>query len=298
MNQLTHCRQFHTVAVVDRTADVQIAASELVTARFSFGGRSPYAPEVVLVNEFRKRDFLQAVVSECVNFGSGVDMNGHTKGKTASSNTVSDALSSLQKVDPHLRTIIQETKLAVVDIDSRDAILQQSITAPILAVHAVKSLDDAIDLVGCRMERPCLAAYHFGSPAAGKYLSQFVDANISLINHIPRELLVGPALPTGHPSVPAERYPLDLFTVPRPAFINSSRTAEQLSKALMNSNNNAVQKLLAEATKPLVESKRHPGGSLGFFEAGFLMNAGLILASTLTVSATGLIWWWRHTRPM
>ncbi|KAF2170594.1 hypothetical protein M409DRAFT_19411 [Zasmidium cellare ATCC 36951] len=298
MNQLTHFEQAHVVAVVDRTADVQTAARELVAARFSFRGSSPYAPDVVLVNEFRKKDFLQAVIGECINLGSGVEMNGQIKGKTPSSNLVNERLSSLEKLDPELRTIIQEAKFAVVDVTSRDPLLQQRMTAPILAVHAVKSLDDAIDLIGSRSEKPSLAAYHFGSPAAGKYLSQFVNANISAINHIPRELLVGPAFPIGQPVDLTDRYPLDLFTVPRPAYINSLKTAEELSKALIGSNNPTAQKLLADATKPLVELKRHPGGSMGFFEVGFLMNAGIILASTLTVSATGLVWWWRYTRPI
>ncbi|KAK4496956.1 hypothetical protein PRZ48_011405 [Zasmidium cellare] len=299
-NQVTHFTQANTVAIVDRTADVQTAARELVAARFSFRGGSPYAPDVVLVNEFRKKDFLQAVVSECVSFGSEVDMDGHGKGKgkTTSSNIVNEHLNSLKKLDPELRTIIQESKLAVVDITSRDAVLQNRIAAPVLAVHAIKSLDDAIDLIGSRSSKPCLAAYHFGSPAAGKYLSQFVEANVSFINHIPRELLIGPAFPVGHLVDPAKRYPLALFTVPRPAYIHSVNTADELSEALTGSHNSTTQKLLAEATKPLVELKRHPGGSMGFFEAGFLMNAGLILASTLTVSATGLVWLWRYTKPI
>lgn len=49
-----------TVAVVDRTADVQAAARAITKARFSFGGTSPYAPDLVLVNEFIKQDFFEA----------------------------------------------------------------------------------------------------------------------------------------------------------------------------------------------------------------------------------------------
>lgn len=298
INQLTHLSESPVISVVDRTADVEIAARELVAARFSFGGRSPYAPDVVLVNEFRKKDFLQAVVSECVKLGSGVEMNGNTKSKTTSSTIVTEQLNVFKKLDPDLRTIIQEPKFAVVDITSREAALQQKLTAPILAVHGIKSLDDAIDLIGSASSRPCLAAHLFGSPAAGKYLSQFIDANASFINHIPREILIGPAFPVGHPVNPAERYPLYLFTIPHPTYINPSSSTEELSRALSSSNNPVAQKLLTDALKPLVEMKRHPGGSLGFFEAGFLMNAGLILVSTLTVSITGGLWLWRHARPV
>ncbi|KKY21022.1 putative aldehyde dehydrogenase [Diplodia seriata] len=54
------------VAVVERNADLGAAAKALVTARFGFGGRSPYAPDVVLVNEFAKEAFLNAVVQESI----------------------------------------------------------------------------------------------------------------------------------------------------------------------------------------------------------------------------------------
>jgi len=46
--------QSRVIAVVDRTADLTKAAAALVTARLGFGGNSPYAPDVVLVNEYVK----------------------------------------------------------------------------------------------------------------------------------------------------------------------------------------------------------------------------------------------------
>ncbi|KAI9667675.1 MAG: hypothetical protein M1821_000492 [Bathelium mastoideum] len=55
-----------TLAIVDRTADVEKAAKAIVAARFTYGGRSPYSPDIVLVNEFKKKDFFEA----CVRFTS------------------------------------------------------------------------------------------------------------------------------------------------------------------------------------------------------------------------------------
>jgi len=49
------------VAVVDRSADLESAASALVRARFSFAGRSPYGPDLVLVNEFVVDEFRSKV---------------------------------------------------------------------------------------------------------------------------------------------------------------------------------------------------------------------------------------------
>ncbi|KAH8197353.1 hypothetical protein TruAng_008483 [Truncatella angustata] len=59
-NQLLSATITRTVAVVDRTADVQAAAKAITNARFSFGGTSPYAPDLVLVNEFVKQEFFEA----------------------------------------------------------------------------------------------------------------------------------------------------------------------------------------------------------------------------------------------
>jgi hypothetical protein len=65
------------VAVVDRSADISKAAKDIVRARFRFSGKSPYAPDLVLVNEFALEQFCQAAVrcltqdlSEWVNSNS------------------------------------------------------------------------------------------------------------------------------------------------------------------------------------------------------------------------------------
>ena len=58
------------VAVVDRTANINDAAEALVTACFSFGGRSPYSPDLVLVNEFIKKSFLMALIQASVSFSA------------------------------------------------------------------------------------------------------------------------------------------------------------------------------------------------------------------------------------
>lgn len=59
-SQLLSSNHARCVAVVDRSADVEAAAEAITTARFSFGGSSPYAPDLVLVNEFVKKRFFEA----------------------------------------------------------------------------------------------------------------------------------------------------------------------------------------------------------------------------------------------
>lgn len=59
-SQLSSSANARCVAVVDRSADIDAAAKAITTARFSFGGSSPYAPDLVLVNEFVKKEFFEA----------------------------------------------------------------------------------------------------------------------------------------------------------------------------------------------------------------------------------------------
>jgi aldehyde dehydrogenase (NAD+) len=61
--------------IVDRTANLEEAAEALLTARFSFNGKSPYAPDVILVNEFVKKDFLNAVIRKSIDFMTGRNGN-------------------------------------------------------------------------------------------------------------------------------------------------------------------------------------------------------------------------------
>jgi hypothetical protein len=263
----SHSRAF---AVVDRTSDINIAARELVAARFAFGGSSPYAPDIVLVNEFVKQDFLQAVVDESRKLSSAARIYGDAKGKPSSASRVSSSLETLKKADSSLQTIIQESNAVVLELPTRRAeLLQVKTEAPILAVHAIKSLDDAIDFISTGDSAPALAAYHFGNPQVGKYLAQFVDARVSFVNHIPRELLVGPAHPASHTVEPSTRYTVDMFTLPRPAFIQPTTTSTELAGIMAAANASTAQKFLEQALSPLKAMKRKPGGGVGMFFLSF-----------------------------
>jgi aldehyde dehydrogenase (NAD+) len=66
------------IAVVDRTGDLNAAADDLVTARFAFGGTSPCAPDLVLVNEFVMKKFMELVLQRFVRYMATA--NGHANG--------------------------------------------------------------------------------------------------------------------------------------------------------------------------------------------------------------------------
>lgn len=56
-----------TVAIVDRTADLTKAAQSIAAARFAFGGNSPYAPDLILVNEFIKSQFIRLLMQAAID---------------------------------------------------------------------------------------------------------------------------------------------------------------------------------------------------------------------------------------
>ncbi|PYH99830.1 hypothetical protein BO71DRAFT_479024 [Aspergillus ellipticus CBS 707.79] len=50
------------IAVVDRTADVQTAAKQILYAHLAFSGRSPHAPDLIVVNEWIKNNFIDTTI--------------------------------------------------------------------------------------------------------------------------------------------------------------------------------------------------------------------------------------------
>ena len=156
------------VALIDRTANVDEAARWLATARFSFAGRSPYAPDLVLVNEHVKRPFLDAVARHTIPFLTRVSPTKE-KGNLATNGGKRpiEILDSLQASRDAAHLVTSGDGASVVDVLSRYlfilsltrhlssltlnqsrsvSVLSSKISEPCLVVHAVRSLDDGIDL--------------------------------------------------------------------------------------------------------------------------------------------------------
>ncbi|KAM5347517.1 hypothetical protein ACJ41O_010522 [Fusarium nematophilum] len=269
--QLSSFPQTRTVAIIDRSADVHAAASQIVGARFGLGGRSPYAPDCVLVNEFVKRAFLHALTDECIKFSErAVRETGEKKqqaGRHSSLNRVRDKLEAFGRSDLELHVVTQDRNFAVVDVLERDLDAIGAKTCdPVIIVHAVRSLDDAIALVELLGDHPCLAAYHFASPHATKYLAHAVNAQATFVNNIPKTLLVGPAFPAFRDFDRTSRYPPSLFTIGRPSYVSSSPSDRLIDPVLLSPSETALQQILAAASVPLKAQKRSQGGQLGFFD--------------------------------
>ncbi|KAH3948976.1 hypothetical protein HBH70_002200 [Parastagonospora nodorum] len=270
-----------TIAVVDRTADLATAAEQLVASRFAFGGTSPYAPDLVLVNEFIKKDFLELALKQSIRYLSGSDdvaANGSTKSSQKPASRVADAFKTLQDSKSwKLRVITQGDNGAVVELANLSS-LPPKVTQPLFCISAITSLEHAISLVDEDLEpsQTLSAAYHFGTPASGKYLSQFINADASFINHVPYRLLLGPATPSfQHIDIEARYTPFH-FTRASPAYISPSSTQTAMEKAVAGKETRkAAADLLAKASQEIKENKRAESIAIGYFEQGIFIGLGV-----------------------
>ena len=199
-----------TIAIVDRFVDYDETAKHLINARCAFGGKSPYAPDLVLVNEFVKKDLLQALVRQTIASGSQVQQNGSAAARSSRNGGLKSFVSDLKGTyHDSLQVVTEGANVAVLNIQERSAaLLQNKVNEAALIVIGVRSLDDAIGYVTKfvqpgnltrkngsltafrhRENKTYLAAYHFALPESAKYLSQFIPAHISCINQIPVSLL-------------------------------------------------------------------------------------------------------------
>ncbi|KAI9825939.1 MAG: hypothetical protein M1819_000458 [Sarea resinae] len=263
------------VAVVDRTADVDAAAKALVAARFSFRGRSPYAPDLVLVNEFAKEAFIYAAVQHCAKILASTNGSSSGDGKEVDSRFDGED----DKKDS-VRVVLQGANGTIIDIRNRGShLLEKKTSTAVLKIHSVSSLDDAIDYTNKSYRKSSivpLASYIFAAPGAAKYLSQYLASSITLVNNIPSQLLVGPAAPAYTTPSLQPRYSRALFEMTRPAIVDGPPQTHHYSEVLarvLNTDDAALSSrnggsttagaLKKEIFKPLSEKKVAPGEAVG-----------------------------------
>ncbi|RAR06076.1 ALDH-like protein [Stemphylium lycopersici] len=279
--------QGKVVAVVDRTADLASAAEQLVTARFAFGGTSPYAPDVVLVNEFINKEFLEHVLKHSLRFlaGAGGISNGSTNAREQKkSSRVAETFQTLSESNSwKVNVITQGDNGAIVELTDLMALPSKS-QQPVFCVSPITSLEHAISLVDEDLDPQAtlLAAYHFGTPSAGKYLSQFIYADVSFANHIPFRLLLGPAAAISQSFDIEKRYTTQHFTRVSPAYIVAPTSQSSMSKVLLSKDSKAATELLGKATQEIKEKKRAESIAIGYFEQGILIGLGFYGIPILT----------------
>ncbi|KAJ5653299.1 aldehyde dehydrogenase PutA [Penicillium lividum] len=267
-----------TVAIVDRTANVAEAATDLVISRFAFNGRSPYSPDIILVNEFCVQAFVDLLVKEAPGYmGRGLQDAKKVLKR-------GDAPSLLEQItsEDSSRIIVSGTGWAVAQVhDRKSYLLRSKIDERLLLVHTVSSLDDAINF--CNSMGTLNATYTFAAPAAAKYVSESIDAGVAWINHVPLDMLVGPVLPCNVAFSQETRYTIDLFQVSRGQILHRSSNTSLAKSVLCSARTSHVQASLRQVLVPLPSLKQRPGHKIGFFEQGFVTGASLILSSLVAI---------------
>ncbi|KAK0741126.1 hypothetical protein B0T18DRAFT_472524 [Schizothecium vesticola] len=297
--ELVSAARTRAVAVVDRTADVEAAARAIVRARFGFAGQSPYAPDLVLVNEYVKKDFFEA----CTRFATGVFAARGGSGEREEEKEVRRVIAEAEGRKEVVSFGSDAFKLVEV-LDRSTPLLKAKITGRYLPIAICSSLVDAV--FSQEFENPLLAGYFFASNDSAKYLSQFLPCHLSAINHIPTQLLVGPAASLAHASDPLYRYNPDMFTEPRPQFVPPTapptatlRAVEEVLELKVKGGGAPanLQKLRTLAAKPL-----RPTGQpetlvgLDYFLSGLLVGTGVVVAGVVTGVVLGRRAWggWRQ----
>lgn len=278
------------ISVVDRTADLSAAAEALVAARFSFGGTSPYAPDLVFVNEFVKTAFVEQVLSHAIRYLAVTSSNGSsnpTQTYQSKGQATNKALSLLTAhKDWDMSIITQGSAGAVVELTNKHTThipLPPKADASILAISPISSLDHVIDLLVNDPEERLSAAYHFAAPTHAKYLSQFIRAEATFINHIPSDLLLGPAAPLFRSIDVGKRYSKEHFLRNAPVFVESQTSTRSFDISSQN-----ASKLLQNATKEIAQKKRAEWIAIGFFEQGILLGLGMYGVPVLTCIGASL----------
>ncbi|KAK3290870.1 Aldehyde/histidinol dehydrogenase [Chaetomium fimeti] len=269
------------VAVVERDADLDVAARELVRSRFALRGRSPYAPDLVLVNEWVKKEFLEAVVRHTIRFVS--DGGKKSPPRTASG----QSLSELVRTEKAVNVLSWSSAGAVVEVqDRKSPLLRRKVQEGCLLVHAVTSIDDAIDF--SKSNGRLGAAYVFTKPSAAKYICQFLDSPMSFVNHVPTTLLFLPMAPSNISVDPQTHFPYDkaLFCRPKACVITPMAEEGVLAQLLEQASPQQLSALAHRTLAKLPPVKRASQGitHIGFFQTGILTGGVLLLSTVLGVT--------------
>ncbi|ETN42316.1 uncharacterized protein HMPREF1541_01470 [Cyphellophora europaea CBS 101466] len=267
--------------VVNRTADLRAAARDCVHARFAFGGTSAYAPDVVLVNDFCVDEFASAVAEAALSYLTGPAH--HNNSDPRPQKQVQEPPTDLKEILKTSGTILAAGHGGqVVLLRQRNSkLLSHKVDSPVLVILPITSVDDAIDWLNSSPS-PLAATYIYSTPAFAKYVSQFARSYLSLVNHIPPELLVGPRAPSAITTSVHPRYTPEMFSVVSPTLIEHPPHLQGLDRAIWSDAAGGNRKKLQDLLETRLTPVKEPfGPAVGFFEQGFLVGASLVLSSTI-----------------
>ncbi|KAK5064587.1 hypothetical protein LTR84_000420 [Exophiala bonariae] len=287
------------VALVDRTADVELAAKEVVASRLAFDARGRYAVDAVFVNEFVADALATAVVQAAQKYFGQHKIAGSQRSTRylSSKSDISDiALLENEVRLGRAKVVHSDSGMTVVEVLERSsALVNTKVSSRTVILIRSTSLDDFIDVLDNGSSQLSVGAlFVFAGPREAKYLAQHIFSQVTIVNHIPAQLLVGPTTPIGYPVSLRTRYSASMFEYPSPQFAVGPRS-HLASRILAGPTKSAW--LMGIAQKPLKPTGQPPPGAWGFFEQGMVIGALVYLLPILSVSLFGAgyasIWGYR-----
>ena len=276
-------------AIVDRYADMRQAAMAILRARFSFAGQAPLAPDVILVNEFRIKEFCTAIAEFTSKyFATQLDSNG-TMSLHVSKIGRANRITSHELDRAGAEIVISGSKGTVARISDRNSpLLRKRVREPLLLIHPVRSIDDAIDFANRDNEEPLSAIFAFGPPEVAKYVSQFIQSRLTCVNSIPVELLIAPVTPMGYETKLNGPYTTDMFCIPKPELTQFEEKSSKLCQILDENDTSGASKIRRVAEAMNTKVQQSAGSAFGFFEQGLILGATLLL--TTAIGGSILVW--------
>ncbi|EMC98757.1 hypothetical protein BAUCODRAFT_154494 [Baudoinia panamericana UAMH 10762] len=273
------------VGIVDRTADVSLAAKELMSTRLFFASKSRYATDIILVNEFVLDKFIQAATET-------VDAVAAVVGQAAKDRLgmKQDAPSNQELEGSHVQIVLDNEIAKIALVTSRDSkLLKSKGSGRTIILHSFTSLDDVLDLLNFS-NSTYSAIYLFAALSEAKYLSQYIQSRATFVNHVPAGLLAGPVAPKRYATRVDVRYAREMFEYPSPQIVGNekSRKASSLIKLCKAGK---PPRVLATSLSPLKPTGQPPAGAWDFFGVGVVVGATVyllpIVVGSLALTITG-----------
>ncbi|KAK5064921.1 hypothetical protein LTR84_000755 [Exophiala bonariae] len=273
-----------TLVVVDRTADISLAARSLIVAKFGFSNTSAYAPDVVFVHEAVAKTFSTRLVEVARSYFDGLESN-------TGSNKTSKGPGGSKALEGH-NVLLSSKQGDIIELNQSSSASHTpswaaGLPSTTLLLCKVTSTDEAIDLSaelgGTGHIQGPAAALIFASPADAQYIANSIDASLTCVNTFPAELLVGPKLaPSANRSGEAStalfpRYKRHLFEDSRP--IVQKQTLQVLNGGtdlIVQAETKTFRQWVDSAEVPLKPTGQRPGKAVGFFDAAIMLSLATV----------------------
>ena len=189
-------------AIVDASADLDVAARRIVWGKFLNAGQTCVAPDYVLVHSSVEEQFLGAVVARVRDFFGADPRLSPALGRVVNEAHMRRLLGMLRDTQARLVTgggsLEAEHYLAptvLAGVSWEDAVMQEEIFGPVLPVLAYNELGEALSALKAR-EKPLALYIYSGDPRTVDRVIAGSSSGSVCVNHNAIQLAV-PGLPFG-----------------------------------------------------------------------------------------------------